>query len=363
MLEFLWKKLDGIEGQYGRLEERLAQPEVWNNRELMEKLGREHAELKEIVDSYRSYKKLYKAHQENEQQLQDEIDEDLCDMYRDELEQQNHKLENLETKLQLLLLPNDPNDERDVYLEIRAGTGGDEAALFAADLLRMYMHYAERKGWKTEFISIHETGLRGYKEVIVQIQGQKVYSRLKYESGVHRVQRVPTTETQGRIHTSAATVAVLPEARDADVYIDEKDLKIDRFRSSGPGGQSVNTTDSAIRITHLPTGLVVTCQDEKSQHKNKAKALSVLRSRLYEQEQEKVRSEEAAMRKNQVGSGDRSEKIRTYNFPQSRVSDHRINLTIYQLESILDGDIDPILEPLLTAMQMEALQQASVVKS
>ena len=355
---FLLNKLKDVEKQYLELEKVLANPDAWNDRDEMENVSREHARLREIVEGYREFKKIEQSYKENEELLEIEDDEELIELCREEMTEQTERSLELEQRLQYLLLPKDPNDARDVILEIRAGTGGDEAALFASDLLRMYTRYAERMGWKIELISVHETGLRGYKEVTAQIQGKEVYSRLKFESGVHRVQRVPQTETQGRIHTSAATVAVLPEAEEADVNIDEKELKIDRFRSSGPGGQSVNTTDSAIRITHLPTNLVVICQDEKSQHKNKAKALKVLRSRLYDMERARLHAKESEMRRSQIGSGDRSEKIRTYNFPQGRVSEHRINLTLYQLESILAGELDPILDPLLTSMETKAIEEA-----
>jgi peptide chain release factor 1 len=264
----------------------------------------------------------------------------------------------MEHELGILLLPSDPNDEKNIILEIRAGTGGDEAALFAADLFRMYARYAETKGWKTEIMSQHETGMRGFKEVVLLISGDKVYSRLKHESGVHRVQRVPETEAQGRIHTSAVTVAVLPEAEEVDVVVNPDDLRIDVYRSSGHGGQHVNVTDSAVRITHLPTGLVVTCQDEKSQHKNKAKAMKVLRSRLLDKQINEQQARISEERKNMVGSGDRSEKIRTYNFPQARVTDHRIGLTLYRLEAVLQGNLDMILDPLITHFQAEALKAA-----
>lgn len=362
MQPFVLHRLESVEVQFEGLESRLADPSVYANQTLFQQISREHADLREIVECFREYKTNLASLQENKELLQEEDDEDMRMLLREEIETQEQKDHHWEQRLQFLLLPKDPNDERDVFLEIRAGTGGEEAALFAADLLRMYRRYSERQGWKMETVTANDTGLGGYKEVIVQITGKRVYSKLKYESGVHRVQRVPETEAQGRIHTSAVTVAVMPEAQEVDVQIDEKDLKIDVYRSSGPGGQSVNTTDSAVRITHLPTGLVVTCQDEKSQHKNKAKAMRVLRSRLYEQELEKQKAEEAAMRRSQVGSGDRSEKIRTYNFPQSRVSDHRIGLTLYQLDTILDGDIGPLIDPLLAAMQTEALQNSATLQ-
>ncbi len=358
MHQFLYSKLEKLEEKFEELEKILADPSIWQNQKQTEKLSKEHSELKDIVEKFRRYRELERAYRENQEQLAQEKDEELKELFKEEIQQQREELDRLEKELQILLLPKDPNDERNVILEIRAGTGGEEAALFAAELLRMYRNYAEKKGWKTEIISASETGLKGYKEVIVQINGRGAYSRLKFESGVHRVQRVPVTETQGRIHTSAVTVAVLPEAQEVDVQIDEKDLRIETFRSSGPGGQHVNTTDSAVRITHLPTGLVVSCQDEKSQHKNKAKALKILRSRLYELELKKQREREAQMRRSMVGSGDRSEKIRTYNFPQGRVTDHRIGLTLYQLDSILSGDLDPIIDPLISAMQTEALQRS-----
>lgn len=356
MQPMVLEKLNGVEERFEVLEARLADPEVWTNRDQMQKLTREHADLKEVVEGYRQYRHLIKEKAENEELLQVEEDAEMKEMMQEEIQKQDSELVELEQRLQILLLPKDPNDDRDVLLEVRAGTGGDEAALFAADLLRMYLRFADRKGWRAEMISASETGLNGYKEVVVQIQGDKVYSQLKYESGVHRVQRVPATETQGRIHTSAVTVAVMPEADEVDVQIEEKDLRVDRFRASGPGGQSVNTTDSAIRITHLPTGLVVSCQDEKSQHKNKAKALKVLRSRLFDLELAKKHAAESEMRRSQIGSGDRSEKIRTYNFPQSRVSDHRINLTLYSLDQVMNGDLGAVVDPLIAAMEAEALR-------
>ncbi len=357
MKPIVLERLDSLEQRYIDVEMKMSDPSIWENRERFEKIGKEHAELKEIVSAYRAYKDAVQSKKELQELLPLEEDEEMKELYREELSQLSHQVEELEGKLQILLLPKDPNDERNVILEIRAGTGGEEAALFAEELFRMYSRYAEKVSWKLSIISKSETGLGGLKEVIAQIEGNNVYSRLKYESGVHRVQRVPKTETQGRVHTSAVTVAVLPEAEEVDIQIEEKDLKIDVYRASGPGGQSVNTTDSAVRITHLPTNLVVTCQDEKSQHKNKAKALKVLRSRLYELEMAAAHAQESEMRRSQIGSGDRSEKIRTYNYPQNRVSDHRINLTLYKLDQILNGDLDEILNPLLAAMQAQALQE------
>ena len=318
---------------------------------------REHAELNKIVTAYRRYKQTLNDLEESQELLKD-ADPDIKGLARDEITTLSLEKEKIEGELKALLLPKDPNDEKNVIVEIRAGTGGEEAALFGGDLFKMYSRYAEKRNWKVEIITHHPTGVGGLKEIIAMIQGKGAYSVFKYESGIHRVQRVPATETQGRIHTSAVTVAVLPEAEEVDIEIDPSELKVDVYRSTGPGGQSVNTTDSAVRITHLPTGLVVTCQDEKSQLKNKAKAMKVLRARLLDQmifEQNEKRSEE---RKSQVGTGDRSGRIRTYNFPQSRVTDHRINLTLYKLDSILQGNIDELIENLSTYYQTEALQKA-----
>ncbi len=350
-------RLQELEQQFLRLEERLADPEVIRAQDLYQKLMREHAELTPLVQAFRRYKHLQKELADSQSLLREEADEELKALAREEVQSLKEQLSQVEEELRLLLLPKDPNDDKNVLLEIRAGTGGEEAALFAADLFRMYSRLAERQGWKMEVLSHSPTGLGGLKEIIALVSGDRVYSRLKYESGTHRVQRVPETESQGRIHTSAVTVAVLPEAEEVDVQINPEELRIDVYRSSGPGGQSVNTTDSAVRVTHLPTGLVVTCQDEKSQHKNKAKALKVLRARLFDLKQQEQQRQIAQERKSQVGSGDRSERIRTYNFPQGRVTDHRIGLTLYRLESVLDGDLDEILNALATHFRAQALQQ------
>jgi peptide chain release factor 1 len=349
-------KLENLEKQYLDIELRLADPEVIRAQDVYQKLMKEHAELAPLIQAFRRYKHLEKELSDSQSLLKDESDEDLKAMAREEVQSLKEQMGQVEEDLRVLLLPKDPNDDKNVLLEIRAGTGGEEAALFAADLYRMYTRLAERRGWKLEVMSHSTTGLGGLKELIALISGDRVYSQLKFESGTHRVQRVPTTESQGRIHTSAVTVAVLPEAEDVDVQISPEELRIDVYRSSGPGGQSVNTTDSAVRITHLPTGLVVTCQDEKSQHKNKAKALKVLQARLFDLKQQEQQRQIAQERKTQVGSGDRSERIRTYNFPQGRITDHRIGLTLYRLESILDGDLDELLNGLTTHYRAQALQ-------
>jgi peptide chain release factor 1 len=351
-------KLENIEAQVHDLEQRLADPEVIRAQDVYQKLMREHAELTPLVQAFRRLKHLQKELADSQSLLKDEGDEELKDMAREEVQSLKEQLAQVEEELRFLLLPKDPNDDKNVLLEIRAGTGGEEAALFAANLYRMYSRLAERQGWKLEVMSHSATGLGGLKEIIALVAGDRVYSRLKYESGTHRVQRVPETESQGRIHTSAVTVAVLPEAEDVDIQINPEELRVDVYRSSGPGGQSVNTTDSAVRITHLPTGLVVTCQDEKSQHKNKAKALKVLRARLFDLRQQEQQRQIAQERKSQVGTGDRSERIRTYNFPQGRITDHRIGLTLYRLEAVLDGDLDEILNALTTHFRSQALQQA-----
>ncbi|TMA43511.1 MAG: peptide chain release factor 1 [Deltaproteobacteria bacterium] len=353
----MFDRLAEVERHYEELERLVSDPAVLADRRRYIALAKERAQLEETVTCWRARRRVADDVEQHRELLR-EKDEELRELAKNELPALEARLAELDATLRRLLLPKDPNDERSTVLEIRAGTGGDEASLFAAELFRMYSRYAERQGWRVEVLSSSPTGLGGFKEVIGLVQGKGAFSRLKFEGGVHRVQRVPVTETQGRIHTSAVTVAVLPEAEDVEVELDDRDLRIDVFRSSGPGGQSVNTTDSAVRVTHLPTALVVTCQDEKSQHKNKAKALKILRARLLERARQEQQSEIAANRRAMVGSGDRSEKIRTYNFPQNRVTDHRVNLTLHQLDRILDGDIDAIVDALVTQQQAEALQAA-----
>jgi peptide chain release factor 1 len=352
-------KIKEIEDRYNELERKLSDPKIIKNPKTYQKLAKEHGYLAPIVDAYRRYSSIKKELEENKQLLKDP-DPDIRKLAAEEIDRLKEELNKAEKELKILLLPKDPNDEKNIILEIRAGTGGEEAALFAADLFRMYLKYAELKGWKTEVLSQNVTGKGGFKEVIVLIQGKGAYSRLKYEAGVHRVQRVPETEAQGRIHTSAVTVAVLPEAEEVDVEIKPEDLRIDVFRASGHGGQHVNTTDSAVRITHIPTGIVVTCQDERSQHKNKAKAMKVLRSRLLELQRKEQEEKISKERRSMVGTGDRSERIRTYNFPQGRVTDHRIGLTLYKLNDILEGELDMIIDPLVTYFQAEALEKQKI---
>jgi peptide chain release factor 1 len=348
-------KLLEVEKRYMELEGMMSDPQLVGQQREYKKVAKERSDLAEIVVCYREWRKVEQEIVDN-RQLMDENDEAMRELVKDELVSLRERKEALETKLKFLILPKDPNDAKNVIVEIRAGTGGDEAALFAAELSRMYSRYAESRGWRVELMSSSPTGLGGYKEIILSIEGQGAYSRLKFEGGVHRVQRVPVTEGSGRIHTSAVTVAVLPEADEVELVIDPKEIRIDVFRSSGPGGQSVNTTDSAVRITHIPSGIVISCQDEKSQHKNRAKGMKILRARLLEKKQDEQASEIAASRKSMVGSGDRSERIRTYNFPQGRLTDHRINLTIYQLERVMEGQIDEVVEGLITHYQAEALK-------
>ena len=335
----------------------MSDPDVVQDREAYQKYIREHAEISPIVVAFREYRQVDRELDDSLDLLNDD-DPDMKQMAAEEVERLEAEKQRLQEALKVLLIPKDPLDEKNVILEIRAGTGGDEAGLFAGDLFKMYQRYADARRWTVEIMDHHATGVGGLKEIIASVNGKGAYSRLKFESGTHRVQRVPATETQGRIHTSAVTVAVLPEAEEIELNIDPNELKVDVYRSSGPGGQSVNTTDSAVRITHLPTGLVVTCQDEKSQHKNKAKALKVLRSRLFDQMVREQNEERSQNRRSQVGSGDRSERIRTYNFPQGRVTDHRIGLTLYKLETILQGEVDEVIDPLITYYQSQALQQA-----
>ncbi len=354
----MFDKLEFIEDRYEELSTKISDPAVIADQKLWQKYCKEHADITPIVNKYREYKKVTETIEEAKQMLEEKLDKEFREMVELELDEGKQKIEKFKDELKLLLLPKDPNDEKNVIVEIRGGAGGDEAALFAADLLRMYSRYAERNRWHVEMMSSSPTDIGGYKEVSFMIEGKGAYSRLKFESGVHRVQRIPSTESGGRIHTSTVTVAVLPEVEDVEVDIKANDLRIDVFRAGGPGGQCVNTTDSAVRITHIPTGLVVSCQDEKSQHKNKDKAMKILRSRLYDAMQAQQHAEIAEARKSQVGTGDRSERIRTYNFPQGRVSDHRIGLTLHKLEAVLDGTLDEIIDTLITTDQSEKLKAA-----
>ncbi len=353
----MFDRLEDIIIRFKEIEEELLNPGVVNDQKRYRNLMKEQSNLSEIVEKYLEYKENQKIMNDSLTMLDEESDEDIRELAREELNECKHKITVIEEELKILLLPKDLNDDKNVIVEIRGGAGGDEAALFAAELYRMYVMYAERNRWKIDMMNLNENGIGGFKEVIFMINGKGAYSKLKYESGVHRVQRVPVTESGGRIHTSTSTVAIMPEADEVDVYLDMSECKFDVFRSSGNGGQSVNTTDSAVRLTHIPTGIIISCQDEKSQLKNKDKAIKILRSRLYELEMEKAQSAEAESRKSQIGTGDRSEKIRTYNFPQGRVTDHRIKLTLHQLEAVLNGDLDEIINSLIAADQAAKLSK------
>jgi peptide chain release factor 1 len=355
----MFDKLEVTENRYEEINLKLTDPAVIADQDQYRRLMKEFSELSEIVNKYREYKKIKNDIAEAKELLEGSLEKDFRELVQMEYNEAQSKLEQAEKELKLLLMPKDPNDNRSVIVEIRGGAGGEEAALFAADLFRMYSRYSERHRWKSEIVDINETEIGGIKEVVFSIDAQGAYSRLKYESGVHRVQRVPTTESSGRIHTSTVTVAVLPAVDDVDVEINPNDLQIDTYRSSGAGGQHINKTESAIRITHIPTGIVVTCQDQRSQHKNKDRAMQVLRSKLFEMAQQQQQSDVAQARKSQVGTGDRSERIRTYNFPQGRVTDHRIGLTLYKIDEILDGDLDEIIDALVTADQADKLGNAS----
>jgi len=356
----MFSKLEEIVDKYNKITGMISDPNIISDQEKYQKLAKELSDLKPIVEKYEEYKAVLTIIDEAKEILKSSDDKELVEMAEMDIDENKEKIAKLSEELKLLLLPKDPYDDKNIYLEIRAGTGGDEASLFAGDLLRMYTRYAELRRWKTEIVDFNETGVGGYKEVVVLIKGHGAYSRLKYEAGGHRVQRIPTTESGGRIHTSACTVAVLPEAEDVDIEINPTDLRIDVYRSSGAGGQHVNTTDSAVRITHEPTGIVVTCQDERSQIKNREKAMKLLKAKLLEMEIRRQAEEVAENRKLQVGSGDRSERIRTYNFPQNRVTDHRINLTIYHLDRVLEGELDELIDALITYDQTEKLKQAGL---
>lgn len=351
----MFDRLDSIRIRYEELEAEMNNPYVVEDQAKFRKLMKEHADLTPIVEAYQAYRGAKQDVEDSLMLLEEESDEEMRELAKEELADARKRIEELEQQIKILLLPKDPNDDKNVFVEVRAGAGGDEAALFAAELYRMYARFAERNRWRTELISVNESGIGGFKEAVFMISGQGAFSKLKYESGVHRVQRVPATESGGRIHTSTATVAIMPEAEEVDVQIDMNDCKFDVFRASGNGGQCVNTTDSAVRLTHIPTGIVISCQDEKSQLKNKDKALKVLRARLYELECQKKQDAEAEARRSQIGTGDRSEKIRTYNFPQGRVTDHRIKLTLYKIDSIMDGDLYEVLDSLIAADQSAKL--------
>ena len=352
----MFDQLEELVEKFNIINDQISQPEIIADQDRWQKLMKEHSDLRDIVEKYQEYKATLEAIDEALMMLDDNLDDDFRDLVKEELSENKKRVEPLQNELKLLLLPKDPNDEKNVIMEIRGGAGGDEAALFAAELYRMYCYYAESNKWKTELMSLNENGIGGFKEVIFMVKGQGAYSKLKYESGVHRVQRIPATESGGRIHTSTVTVAVMPEAEELDVQLDMNDVRIDVCRASGNGGQCVNTTDSAVRALHVPTGLMVYCQDEKSQLKNKEKALKILRTRLFNMEQAKAHAEMAAEKKSLVGTGDRSERIRTYNFPQGRVTDHRIGLTIHKLQQVLDGDVEEIVSALTTYDQTEKLK-------
>lgn len=352
----LTEKLAGIAARYDEIDRLMADPEVITDFSRINELAQERSDLQELVETYRRYAAVEQQIAESRQLVEDDSDPEMAELAQMELEELGQEFETLEQQLKLLLVPKDPRDDKNVIVEVRAGTGGEEAALFAGELFRMYTRWAEEHRFKTELLSGSESDMGGFKEVIFAVKGKGAYSKLKYESGVHRVQRVPVTESQGRIHTSAASVAVLPEVDDVEIDVKDSDIRIDIFRSSGPGGQSVNTTDSAVRLTHLPTGIVISCQDEKSQLQNKLKAMRILRSRLYDLEEQKRMDEQGATRRQQIGSGDRSEKIRTYNFPQSRVTDHRINKTVYRLDAVMGGDLDEFIDELAATDQAERLQ-------
>ena len=353
---YMFDKLEALEERFAYLSEKISDPDIIADQNNWRKMCKDHSDLTPIINKYREYKTAKQTIADDKEMLEAGQDKEFEEMIKLELAENEEKLKEISDELKILLLPKDPNDDKNVIMEIRGGTGGDEAALFAADLMRMYSMYAEQRRWKIDILNSNPTDIGGYKEVSFSVEGQGAYSRLKFESGVHRVQRVPSTESSGRIHTSAVTVAVLPEVEEVEVDINPNDLRIDVFRAGGPGGQCVNTTDSAVRVTHIPTGLVVSCQDEKSQHKNKDKALKVLRSRLYEHMEAERNAAISKERKSQVGSGDRSERIRTYNFPQGRVSDHRINLTLYKIDAIMDGALDEIIDALITHFQSEKLK-------
>jgi peptide chain release factor 1 len=355
------EKLAAVEARYEELNRLMAEPQVATNPDLLREYGQEAADLEELVQVYRRFRDVRDQLAETRTMLDDGLDDEMLALVEQEIDDLEQQEAELTDQLQWLLLPKDPNDEKNVIVEIRAGTGGDEAGLFAADLLRMYLRYAEMQGWKTQVLSSHPTGIGGFKEVIFELQGRGAYSHLKFESGVHRVQRVPETEASGRIHTSTATVAVLPEMEEVEVQIDPNDIRFDVFRSQGAGGQSVNTTDSAVRLTHIPTGMVVTCQDERSQLQNRLRAMAILRSRLYEMEQQRLVEEQGASRRSQVGSGERSEKIRTYNFPQNRITDHRIGFTTHRLEGVLEGDLEELIQALAEADQAARLKEMATV--